>query len=90
MTSTVTAATMTVKITETIKLNGRDQGAENTISIASVNEVSKRIVTATTTEQIILAFGTAVAAGQFDETIRGSPSSTTVIWPRALSTPWTH
>tara|TARA_R110002020_G_scaffold374589_2_gene585856 strand:- start:3465 stop:3944 length:480 start_codon:yes stop_codon:yes gene_type:complete len=68
MTSTVTAATMTVKITETIKLNGRDQGAENTISIASVNEVSKRIVTATTTEQIILAFGTAVAAGQFDET----------------------
>ena len=68
MTSTVTAATLTVKITETIKLNGRDQGAENTLSIASVNEVSKRIVTATTTEQIILAFGTAVAAGQFDET----------------------
>tara|TARA_R100000808_G_scaffold3393_1_gene12145 strand:+ start:12378 stop:12851 length:474 start_codon:yes stop_codon:yes gene_type:complete len=68
MTSTVTAATMTVKITETIKLNGRDQGAENTLSIASVNEVSKRIVTATTTEQIILAFGSAVAAGQFDKT----------------------
>ena len=68
MTSTVTAATMTVKITETIKLNGRDQGAENTLTISSVNEVSKRIVTATTTEQIILAFGTAVAAGQFDET----------------------
>ena len=68
MTSTVTAATMTVKITETIKLNGRDQGAENALTISSVNEVSKRIVTATTTEQIILAFGTAVAAGQFDET----------------------
>ena len=45
MTSTVTAATMTVKITETIKLNGRDQGAENTLSIASINEVMKRIVT---------------------------------------------
>ena len=67
MTSTVTAATMTVKITETITLNGRDQGADNTLTIASVNEVSKRIVTATTTEQVILAFGTAVAAGQFDE-----------------------
>ena len=67
MASTVTAATMTVKITETIKLNGRDQGADNTLTIASVNEVSKRIVTATTTEQVILAFGTAVAAGQFDE-----------------------
>ena len=45
MTSTVTAATMTVKITETIKLNGRDQGAETTLTIASVNEVMKRIVT---------------------------------------------
>jgi hypothetical protein len=68
MTSTVTAATLTVKITETISLNGSDQGAVNTQTIASVNEVSKRIVTATTTEQVILAFGTAVAAGQFDET----------------------
>ena len=67
MTSTVTAATLTVKITETISLNGSDQGAVNTQTIASVNEVSKRIVTATTTEQVILAFGTAVAAGQFDE-----------------------
>ena len=68
MTSTVTAATLTVKITETISLNGSDHGAVNTQTIASVNEVSKRIVTATTTEQVILAFGTAVAAGQFDET----------------------
>jgi len=68
MTSTVTAATMTVTITESISLNGVDQGGTNTLSIASVNEVSKRIVSASTTEQIILAFGTAVAAGQFDET----------------------
>ena len=67
MTSTVTAATLTVKITETIPLNGSDQGATNTMTIASVNEISKRIVTATTTEQVILAFGTAVAAGQFLE-----------------------
>ena len=67
MPSTVTAATLTVKITETITLNGSDQGATNTMTIASVNEISKRIVTATTTEQVILAFGTAVAAGQFLE-----------------------
>ena len=45
MTSTVTAATLTVKITETITLNGSDQGATNTMTIASVNEVMKRIVT---------------------------------------------
>jgi hypothetical protein len=58
---------MTVKIIESITLNGVDYGGTNTLSISSVNEVSKRIVTATTTEQIILVFGTAVAAGQFDE-----------------------
>ena len=67
MTSTITAATLTVTLTESISLNGVDQGGTNTLTIASVNEVSKRIVTATTTEQIILAFGTAVAAGQFLE-----------------------
>ena len=69
MTSTVTAATMTVKITETIKLNGRDQGAETSLSIASVNEVMKRIVTCvngqTTT---VLTFNADVhgAAGALD------------------------
>ena len=65
MTSTLTAATLTVTLTESISINGKDQGGTNTLTIASVNEVYKRIVTATTTEQIILAFGTAVAAGQF-------------------------
>lgn len=68
MTSTVTAATMTVKIVESITLNGDDHGSTNTLTIASINEVMKRIVTVTTTEQIVLAFGAAVAAGQFDRT----------------------
>jgi|TARA_R110000824_G_scaffold72608_1_gene185206 hypothetical protein len=45
MTSTVTAATMTVTLTETISLNGSDQGSTNTLTIASINEVMKRIVT---------------------------------------------
>ena len=45
MASTITAATMTVTITESISLNGADQGATNTLSIASINEVVKRIVT---------------------------------------------
>tara|TARA_X000001382_G_scaffold100663_1_gene75268 strand:- start:894 stop:1391 length:498 start_codon:yes stop_codon:yes gene_type:complete len=45
MASTVTAATMTVKITETINLNGQNQGSSNTFTIASINEVYKRIVT---------------------------------------------
>jgi hypothetical protein len=45
MTSTVTAATLTVTLTESISLNGVDQGGSTSLTIASVNEVMKRIVT---------------------------------------------
>ena len=45
MASTITAADLTVKITETINLNGRDQGSSNSFSISSINEISKRIIT---------------------------------------------
>ena len=55
MTSTVTAATMTVKITETITLNGSDQGATNTLTIASINEISKRIVTCSASQTTTIA-----------------------------------
>jgi len=55
MTSTVTAATLTVKITETISLNGTDQGATNTLTIASVNEISKRIVTCSASQTTTVA-----------------------------------
>ena len=55
MTSTVTAATMTVKITEPIKLNGRDQGAEPTLTIASGNEVMKRSVTCSASQTTTIA-----------------------------------
>jgi hypothetical protein len=67
MTSTISAATMTVTVTESVSLNGSNHGSTNTLSIASINEVFKRIVTATTSEAIILSFGTAIAAGTFDE-----------------------
>ena len=45
MASTITAATLTVTHTESISLNGSQQGATNTFTIASINEVYKRIVT---------------------------------------------
>ena len=67
MTSTIDAATMTVTVQESILLNGYEQGSKNVIEIGSINEVFKRILTVTTTEAEILAFGTAVAAGTFDE-----------------------
>ena len=65
MASTITAATMTVTITESISLNGSDQGASNTLSISSINEVSKRIVTVATTEAEILKFASTVDAGRY-------------------------
>ena len=67
MTSTIDAATMTVTVQESILLNGYEQGSKNVIEIGSINEVFKRILTVTTTEAEILAFGTAIAAGTFDE-----------------------
>ena len=45
MGSTITAATMTVKLTATINLNGQNQGSSNTFTVPSVNEIYKRIVT---------------------------------------------
>ena len=62
MASTITAATMKVTLSENIKLNGRQLGSNNTISIGSVNEVSKRILTITTAESVIATFSAAVAS----------------------------
>ena len=67
MTTTLTAATLTVTLKESIELNGVEQGATNTKTIASINEISKRIVTVTTTEVEIIAMGTAVSTGTFIE-----------------------
>ena len=67
MTSTLTAATMTVTLTESIELNGTDQGATNTLSIGSIAEVSKPIVNIPTSEVEVVAMSTAVASGTFIE-----------------------
>ena len=63
MATTLTAATLTVTLTETISLNGKDQGATNSFTVASINEIYKHIVTATTTATTFLKFGTAASAG---------------------------
>jgi len=62
MASTITAATMTVTINESITLNGKNQGGTTTKSIASIAELTKRILTITTTEAVIATFSTAVAS----------------------------
>ena len=45
MASTVTAATLTVKVTESISLNGTAQGSSNSFTIASIKDIYKRLVT---------------------------------------------
>ena len=67
MTSTLTAATMTVTLTESINLNGTNQGATNTLSLASIAEISKRIVNVPASEVEVVAMSTAVASGTFIE-----------------------
>ena len=65
MASTITASTLTVTVTESIELNGKDQGGTNTLLIPSINEVSKRIATVSTTEATILTFSAAVGQGTY-------------------------
>ena len=67
MATTITAATLTVTLTEAVSLNGYDQGSKNTLTVSSVNEVNKRIVTVPTSEIEVVAISTANAAGTFIE-----------------------
>ncbi len=62
MASTLSSATMTVRVVESIKLNGTEQGAVNTKTFSSINEISKRILTITTAESVIATFSAAVAS----------------------------
>ena len=62
MASTVTASTMTVSISESITLNGKNQGSTQTLSIASIKDVYKRIVTCVDdTDCTIATFQTATS-----------------------------
>lgn len=64
MASTIVAQTLTVTISESINLNNQPINSENQLTIASIGQVDKRIVSIPiATEVTVLAFGTAVAAG---------------------------
>ena len=67
MTTTISNATLTVKVTESISLNGSEHGATNTMTIADIDEVSKRIVSVPQSEVVLLSFSTAVANDTFVE-----------------------
>lgn len=68
MASTITNATLTVQITESVTLNGKVYGNTNTLTIPNINEVDQRIVSIPTSQVDLLAYGTAVGAGQFVRT----------------------
>ena len=45
MASKITAATLSVKISELITLDGKNRGSDSTLNVSSINEVDNRIVT---------------------------------------------
>ena len=73
------AGTLKVKIEEDIILNNQDYGSKRVLEISSVNEIVKRIVTASTTEAGLVGFLSALSgvgvtankvgylAGMFDD-----------------------
>ena len=59
-------ATLTVNITETITLNGKERGGTNITDINGVSYIDHRILSVShSAEQSLVLFDTAVAAGQF-------------------------
>ena len=70
MASTISTANLKVKITEEVILNGKDQGGTTELTIASIKDVSKRIVTiAADDDATVLVFKstTASADGALDK-----------------------
>jgi hypothetical protein len=60
-------ATLNVTHTESLTLNGQEQGSTNSMSITGISNVDKRIVSVPTSEVVLVSFSTAVAAGTFNE-----------------------
>jgi hypothetical protein len=65
MTSTLKSATLTVRISEEITLNGTVKGSKTKQEISSINEIAERIVTTLTTGTTVLNLGTAAGPGSF-------------------------
>ena len=69
MASTITAGSLTVKVTEAVTLNGSDMGATNTFTVASINEINQRIVSLDSSAvRTLFEFGTTIGSGTFVRT----------------------
>jgi hypothetical protein len=75
MATTITPATLTVTIKAAISLAGQDKGFEHSYTIASVAEVTNRIMAVPTSEMAVLVFtasnpGSATAIGLNEADVR--------------------
>ena len=75
MDTTITKATLTVTLEESVNLKGVDRGSKNTVSITDIAEVHERIITVplttagATTKTKIIALDTTASAGTFIKTV---------------------
>lgn len=66
MASTVTAATLTVTLQESITLNNLERGSKNVLTVANINEVDNRVMSIPSDAEVtIVSLGTSVAGGQY-------------------------
>ena len=66
MGTTITPADLTITITESVTLNGVNFGSTLTQTVEDIAEISKRIITVTTTESTIATFSAATpSAGHY-------------------------
>lgn len=68
MATTITAADLTITITESVTLGGADRGSTHTQTISDVTEFTNRIVNVGTTETDIIGFGSANGQGTYIRT----------------------
>lgn len=65
MASTISNSSLTVTVTEKLTLNGTDHGSTKKITIADINEVSKRILSVSTDGLQVYAGSTVAGLGTF-------------------------
>ena len=65
MASKIKKGTLTVRISEDVVLNGQQQGGTNILTIPSINETSKRILTITTSKHDVMSFSSIVGKGNY-------------------------
>tara|TARA_R110000824_G_scaffold1603_3_gene7814 strand:+ start:533 stop:1210 length:678 start_codon:yes stop_codon:yes gene_type:complete len=58
-------ATLTLTVTEAITLNSKDEGQTHTHTVASVSDIYRRTLTASTTDTSVVTFASVFGVGQF-------------------------